>query len=128
MNSLHTIYPFILTCFLTISIYGQEKVTGQSTFSDKKSFSDVVVTNSLPTSKMAVHDPNFELDKQIKYTLINDTEPVIISIYKPYLSLDKTSSSVATILSKRSHRKAKMKTVLLTNKSILADCSMYYLL
>lgn len=59
INSLIQKYLFtILACFLTIGIHRQEKVTEQFTFSNKKSFKDIVVTSSSNTSKTPIHRPN----------------------------------------------------------------------
>lgn len=79
----------ILVCSLTIGIYGQEKVTEEAFFSNKKSSSE--------KSTMSIYKPNYKLDDQIKNTLINDTDP-IMPIYKPYLSLEfKSKNSLAKV-------------------------------
>ncbi|MFD2563402.1 hypothetical protein [Aquimarina rubra] len=83
--SIHKYLFIILTCFLTIGIHGQEKVTEEKNiFIDKQNLTDY---NQMPVytpeakSKMPVHDPNYELDKQINFALINDTkkEEVLIT-------------------------------------------------
>ncbi|WP_378179737.1 hypothetical protein [Aquimarina sp. SS2-1] len=87
----------LLTSFITIGIFGQEKVTEQSSFSNQESFKNVIPVTS-PNSKMPIHNPNYTLDTQINQTLINDTDPKIMPIYKPYLSLNpKTTSSLTTV-------------------------------
>jgi len=72
-------YTFLISaCFLTIGVQSQKKVTKEKNNSkDMQSLSDY---NQMPVyspesnSKMPVHNPNYELDKQINLALIEDTK------------------------------------------------------
>ncbi|MBW1298956.1 hypothetical protein [Aquimarina litoralis] len=88
MSSLLHKYTFvILVCFLTIGVYGQEKVTKTPNFPKKTTFPDAISKKAEKDSKMPIHNPDYALDEQIKHALIDDT-PKVMPIFKPYLSLE----------------------------------------
>ncbi|WP_299435457.1 hypothetical protein [uncultured Aquimarina sp.] len=86
MNSSILTYLFLISaCFLTIGVHSQEKVTKEkNNFIDTQSLTNY---NQMPVytpeskSKMPVHNPNYELDKQINLALIEDAkkEEVLIA-------------------------------------------------
>jgi len=73
---------FVLTCFITISMYGQENVTKEKNNINTPIVSDPYNTITYP-SDIPIHHPNDQLDQQIKHTLINDTknEKVLMPIF-----------------------------------------------
>lgn len=74
MNSSISKYLFlVLTGFLSISIYGQKNVTKEKYNNITSTISDQKNTPSY-ASNMQIHNPHYELDQQIKQTLINDVK------------------------------------------------------
>jgi len=88
---------FVSIYFLTIGIQAQEKVTKESTFSDKKSSNLTIRTTVKSPSKTLVHNPNHKLNTQINQTLINDTTPSIIPVFKHYLLEINPTASLAIV-------------------------------
>ncbi|MDH7446210.1 hypothetical protein [Aquimarina sp. 2201CG14-23] len=77
----------VLACLLTICIHGQEKVTKEKNKNNTILSSD---QRSDPKNlyTMPVYNPNYNLDNQIKFALINDTkEKILMPIYDPFSSL-----------------------------------------